>query len=92
MSAPYPNHSEEETVALALNVVAWALSDQTRAERMLSLTGLDPETLRENLTKPATLRALLDFVLDHEPDLIACAAAIGVKPESIAAARRSIGT
>jgi len=78
-------------VALALNVVAWALSDQTRAERMLSLTGLDPATLRENLTKPATLRALLDFVLDHEPDLMACAAAIGVKPESIAAARRTIG-
>lgn len=78
-------------MALALNVVAWALSDQTRAERMLSLTGLDPATLRENLTKPATLRALLDFVLDHEPDLMACAAAIGVKPESIAAARRTIG-
>lgn len=79
-------------MALALHVVAWALSDQTRAERMLSLTGLEPQTLRENLTEAATLRALLDFVLDHEPDLMACAAAIGVKPEAIAAARRSIGT
>jgi hypothetical protein len=57
---------------------------------MLSLTGLDPQTLRENLTKPATLRAMLDFVLDHEPDLLACARDIGVKPEKIAAARRSI--
>ncbi len=91
MSAPYRISSEEETVALALNVVAWTLSDQTRAERMLSLTGLDPESLRENLTRPATLRALLDFVLDHEPDLLACARAIGVEPAEIAAARRRIG-
>lgn len=91
MSATYPKPSEDETVALALNVVAWALSDEKRAQRMLSLTGLDPETLRERLTQPATLRAMLDFVLDHEPDLIACAADIGVKPEAIVAARRSIG-
>lgn len=90
MNAPYPISSEEETIALALNVVAWALSDQTRAERILSLTGLDPQTLRENLTRPATLRALLDFVLDYEPDLLACAQAIGVEPAAIAAARRSL--
>jgi adenine/guanine phosphoribosyltransferase-like PRPP-binding protein len=90
VSGPYSNRSDEETVALALNVVAWAVSDQTRAERILSLTGLDPQTLRENLTQPATLRAMLDFVLDHEPDLIACAAAIGVAPGEIAAARRSL--
>lgn len=57
---------------------------------MLDITGLDPETLRENLTKPAVLRAMLDFVLDHEPDLIACAKEIGVAPETIAAARRGI--
>jgi len=91
VSTPYSNPSHEETIALALNVVAWALSDQTRAERILSLTGLDPQTLRERLTQPATLRALLDFVLDHEPDLLACARDIGVKPEEIAAARRNIG-
>ena len=90
MSGPYRIRSEEESFALALQVVAWALSDQTRAERLLSLTGLDPQTLRENLTQPATLRAMLDFVLDHEPDLMACADAIGVKPGDIAAARHGL--
>ncbi len=90
MSGTYRNPSQDETVALALHVVAWAVSDQTRAERILSLTGLDPATLRENLTQPATLRAMLDFVLDHEPDLIACTEAIEVAPAQIAAARRGL--
>ncbi len=91
MERPYRICSEEESFALALQVVAWALSDQTRAERLLSLTGLDPQTLRENLMQPGTLGALLDFVLDHEPDLMACAVAIGVAPGDIAAARRGLG-
>ncbi len=90
VSGPYRICSEEESFALALRVVAWALSDQTRAERLLSLTGLDPQSLRDSLGEPATLRALLDFVLDHEPDLIACAAAIGVAPGDIAGARRGL--
>ncbi|MBO9581758.1 MAG: DUF3572 domain-containing protein [Sphingobium sp.] len=90
MSGTYRISSEEETVALALRVVGWTVSEQGRAERMLSLTGLDPQTLRENLTHPATLRAMLDFVLDHEPDLIACAHHLAVKPEAIAAARRNL--
>lgn len=91
MSGTYRISADEETVALALRVVGWIVSEQGRAERMLALTGLEPQTLREKLTEPATLRALLDFVLDHEPDLMACAKAIGVQPGEIAAARARLG-
>lgn len=90
MSGAYPIPSAEETVALALRVVGWTVSDPGRADRMLALTGLDPVTLRQSLTQPQTLRALLDFVLDHEPDLLACARDLSLKPEHIAAARRSL--
>ena len=90
MTGTYSISSNEETVALALRVVGWTVSEQGRAERMLALTGLDAETLRQSLTQPATLRAMLDFILDHEPDLFACSEALGVKPEAIAAARRSL--
>lgn len=76
---------------MALHVVGWIVADETRAARMLALTGLDPDTLRANLGQSATLRALLDFVLAHEPDLMACAQALNVPPESIAAARRELG-
>ncbi len=57
---------------------------------MLALTGLDPQALRTNLDDPATLRALVDFVLDHEPDLMACAEALGIPPADIAAVRAAL--
>jgi hypothetical protein len=90
MTQGYRTSSTDDSDTLLLRVVGWIVSDQARAERMLALTGLDPDTLRAGLTQPAVLRALLDFVLDHEPDLLACADALGVKPAEIAAARGRI--
>jgi len=90
MNGPYPICPDEQTVALALRIVGWAVSEQGRAERMLALTGLDPQTLRTSLGDPATLRALVDFVLDHEPDLIACAQALDVEPAAIVAMRAAL--
>jgi hypothetical protein len=90
MTHKYDISSREDTTALALRVVGWIVSDERRAERMLSLTGLTPDSLRAGLGKPGILAALLDFVLDHEPDLFACAEALDVKPAAIAAARAEI--
>ena len=90
MTRVYRTSSKEEIDTLLIRVVGWIVSDQTRAERMLAVTGLDPDTLRAGLSQPVVLRALLDFVLDHEPDLLACAEALDVKPAEIAAARGEI--
>jgi hypothetical protein len=87
MNQPYNTNSDDETEAFALRAVAWTLSDESRAQRMLSLTGLEPDELRAGLTQPVVLRAMLDFLLDYEPDLLACAAALGVRPERILACR-----
>jgi len=70
-----------------LNALAWVLSDTVRAARLLALTGLTPEGLRARVGEPATLRAVLDFLCAHEPDLIAAAAALGLEPAELAAAR-----
>ena len=67
------------------------LSDQARAERLLALTGLTPEALREGLGDPATLGAVLDFLCAHEPDLLAAAEALGVEPQELAGARERLG-
>ena len=40
MNADYPINEADET--LALQLVGWIVADSVRAERMLSLTGLDP--------------------------------------------------
>ena len=64
--------------------------DERRAERLLDLTGLTPERLRESLDRPATQRAVLDFLCAHEPDLIDAAESLGVTPAALAAARKDL--
>lgn len=76
--------------ALALAALGWALADNARAERFLALTGLTPEGLRNGLGQSATLAAVLRFLEAHEPDLIACAEAIGADPADLPAARRRL--
>lgn len=72
---------------LALTALAWTLSDDRRAGRLLALTGLDADTLRAGVDNPAILGAVLAFLADHEPDLIACAQSIGSTPAALIAAR-----
>ena len=82
----------EETHAdmLALGALGWTLADDRRAERLLALTGLTPDILRARLGERAVLAAMLGFLESHEPDLVACAAHLGVAPERLVAARREL--
>jgi hypothetical protein len=82
--------NEEGYAALALSALGWVVSDEGRAARLLALTGLAPDDLRQRLGEPAVLAAILSFLEAHEPDLIACADALGTKPESLVDARRSL--
>ena len=76
--------------AVALHALGWTLGDDKRAERFLALTGLTPEDLRDRLDEPQTLAAAIRFLEAHEPDLVACAEAIGVKPADLPEARRRL--
>jgi adenine/guanine phosphoribosyltransferase-like PRPP-binding protein len=75
---------------LALEALVWTLQDERRAERMLSLTGLTPDGLRAGINERATQAAVLSFLEAHQPDLIACAEAIGVSPAALIAAQREL--
>ena len=79
--------AETNAEALALQALVWTLCDPTRASRLLDLTGLDPAGLRARAAEPALLAAALGFLEAHEPDLIACAEAIGATPAELVAAR-----
>jgi len=76
--------------ALALAALGWLLQSESRAERLLSLTGLTPDTLRGGLGDPAVLGAVLDFLAAHEPDLVGAADALGVKPAALVAAASAL--
>ncbi|HEX8667513.1 MAG TPA: DUF3572 domain-containing protein [Allosphingosinicella sp.] len=76
--------------ALALAALGWTLSDDSRAQRLLALTGLSPEELRGRLGDRSLLAAVLQFLEAHEPDLLACAEALRTDPSALVAARREL--
>jgi Protein of unknown function (DUF3572) len=81
----------DEAETNALHALAWVLADQARASRLLDLTGLTPDQLRQSAGNRATLAAVLGFLESHEPDLLACAEAIGTTPTALVAAHRELG-
>lgn len=88
MEPPDPQAPDSQT--LALRALGWVLSDEDRAQRFLTLTGLTPDDLRAALGEASLLTALLDFLMGHEPDLIACAEALEVAPPVLVAARAAL--
>lgn len=87
MRAPETNADAAE---IALRALVWTLGEPDRAQRLLDTTGLDPADLRARADEPAVLSAALGFLEAWEPDLIACAEGIGVRPEAIVAARAEL--
>jgi hypothetical protein len=75
---------ESDAEVIALQALTWLLSDPTRAERFLALTGLDPAALRKRAGERALLRATIDFLKSHEPDLLAAATALDLPPAKLA--------
>ena len=83
-------YSTNDAETLALSALAATLTDERRAQRFLDLSGIDTEELRRRASEPALLAAVLRFLEAHEPDLIAVAEAIGVKPADLVAAREAL--
>jgi len=82
----------DDATTLALRALVWTLSDERRADRLLALTGLTAARLRDGLAEPAMQSAVLAFLENHEPDLVACAEAIGAAPKALIDARRALDT
>jgi hypothetical protein len=80
------SHTIETARALALQALGWTIGEPDRADRLLATTGLTPTDLRARIEQPQMLAAVLGFLLAHEPDLIACADALGERPEALVAA------
>jgi hypothetical protein len=86
MTDANPNDAE----ALALVALTATLTDARRAERFLSLTGLSPDGIRLRLQDRALLAACIGFLEAHEPDLLAVAQDIGVKPKDLLLAKDAL--
>jgi hypothetical protein len=84
---PKDRTNRPDPEALALSALGWILADGQRAQRLLALTGLTPDDLRERLRQRRVLAAILGFLEAHEPDLIACADTLEVAPVDLVGAR-----
>jgi hypothetical protein len=82
--------TNEDACALALRALVWTLGEPDRASRLLSVTGLTPADLRARADEPAVLAAALAFLEAHEPDLVACAAALHTTPASLVRAHAAL--
>ena len=76
--------------AVALSALAWILADESRAQRLLGMTGLTPDQLREGLGDATLLAAGIRFLEAWEPDLVACASDLGAAPSDLVEARRQL--
>ena len=81
----------EDAGTLALRALVWTLGEPERADRLLAVTGIDPDTLRAGVDDPAVLAAVLDYLMANEADLVACADDLGLAPTALADAARRLG-
>ena len=75
---------------VGLAALAATLGDERRAQRFLDLTGIGTDELRARAGDAGLLAALIAFLEAHEPDLVAVAQEMGVKPVQLIAARRAL--
>ena len=81
-----PSMSAEEAQRIAIGALVHVANDETLLTRFVSVTGIDPGQMREAASEPGFLAGVLDFMLGHEPDVVAFATEFGVPPEDVAAA------
>jgi hypothetical protein len=73
----------DSAATLALQALAYIMSEEALRDRFLDLSGVSPNDLRHGLESDAVLAAILAFLASHEPDLVACAIALGQPPEQL---------
>jgi Protein of unknown function (DUF3572) len=57
------------------------LSEQSAIESFMTVTGIDLGSIRENIMDPGFQAAVLDFLLQDEPLLLAFSAHAGIAPQ-----------
>ncbi len=79
--------NRENAEILAINAVGFLAGDETRLQRFLALSGLDLAGVSENAANPEFLAAILDYILNDEPLLIAFAESQTIEPNFVERAR-----
>ena len=76
----------EDAQAVAVAVLGWLAGEPELLSRFLALTGVTPAEVRGAVNDPGFLAGLVEFLMGHEPTLLAFSAATGIAPEAVVAA------
>ena len=72
--------NEVEAVAVAQQAVIFLSQDEDLLGRFLALSGIGPAEIRGRIADPAFLGGVLDFLLAHEPSVLAFASWADIDP------------
>lgn len=78
------NRTQADETAAA--ILGWLASEPDMLGRFLALSGVQPNQLRNAVNDPGFLAGMIDFLMGHEPTLLAFCEATDTKPEAVAAA------
>lgn len=67
----------------AIAILGWLANEPELLGRFLALTGTDPSSLRQSAADPGFLAGVVDFLMGHEPTLMAFCEATGTPPEAV---------
>ena len=86
------NTRRQQAEAIALQGLAFLLSEPKQLERFLSETGLAPDEIRANAESREVLEAALSVLLHDEALLLTFAANAGLPPEDVVQAHGELAT
>lgn len=73
----------EAAEATAVAILGWLAGEPELLSRFLALTGITPSDVRNAVSDPGFLAGIVDFLMSHEPTLMAFSEATGIKPEAV---------
>jgi hypothetical protein len=83
-------HNVKSADEVAITILGWLASEPDLLDRFMALSGTDPSSLRTAARDPGFLAGVVDFLMQHEPTLLAFCQATDTKPEDVVSAHMSL--
>jgi len=85
-----PTISRGDAETLAIEALGFIASDAALMPRFLAMSGIEADRIRRAAAEPGFLAGVLDFLMAHEPSLMAYCEATGTDPGAVGRARRAL--
>ena len=84
--------SLEDAEAIAVSGLIFVANDPILLPRFLAITGIEASAIRDAAREPGFLAGVLQFILAHEPTLLAFSEQEGVAPGAVGTALKMLPT